>query len=204
MEQISDKLEQISYRIDYYKYNFSRWYITRKTNIKNNIINLYNLSMDNKGISILILSIILSLITQDKFTFFFWGTILYLLINHTKKVEDKKESDILKEIDFKLLGSGDDSLSALLDQFIADCFNRDVIFFRGIKDKEYINDKDEKEMLNSLLNSVAGGLSPILRDKLALYYGEQLDRILARKCFITVSLFVANNNKNIYNTPNQN
>ena len=86
--------------------------------------------MGNKGLSILILAIIISILTGDKFTYFFWGTILYLLIHHTKKVEDKKESDILKEIDFKLLGSGDDSLSALLDQFIADCFNRDVIFFR--------------------------------------------------------------------------
>ena len=59
-------------------------------------------------------------------------------------------------------------------------------------------------MLNSLLNSVASELSPILRDKLELYYGDQLDIILGRKCFITVSLFVANNNKNLYNVPNQN
>lgn len=204
MEQISDKLEQISYRVDYYKYNFSTWYKNKKFNIKNKLISLFKAAMGNKGLSILILAIIISILTGDKFTYFFWGTILYLLIHHTKRIEDKKESDRIKDIDFKLLGSGDESLSAILDQFIADCFNRDVIFFRGIKDKEYINDKDEKEMLNSLLNSVAGGLSPILRDKLALYYGEQLDRILARKCFITVSLFVANNNKNLYNVPNQN
>lgn len=204
MEQISDKFEQLSYRIDLYKYNISNWYKIKKRNIKNKITDLYNSAINNKGLSILIITIILSILTGDRFTYFFWGTILYLLIHHTKRIEDKKESDRLKDIDFKLLGSGEESLSAILDQFIADCFNRDVIFFRGVKDKEYINDKDEKEMLNTLLNSVASQLSPILRDKLKLYYGEELDIILGRKCFITVSLFVANNNKNIYNTPNKN
>ena len=204
MEQISDKFEQLSYRIDLYKYNISNWYKIKKRNIKNKITDLYNSAINNKGLSILIITIILSILTGDKFTYFFWGTVLYLLIHYTKRIEDKKESDRLKDIDFKLLGSGEESLSAILDQFIADCFNRDVIFFRGVKDKEYINDKDEKEMLNTLLNSVASQLSPILRDKLKLYYGEELDIILGRKCFITVSLFVANNNKNIYNTPNKN
>lgn len=199
-----EKFEQFMYRVDYHKYNFINWYRGLKTSMYNRIVSIFKLSMDNKGLSILILSILLSILTRDNFTYFFWGTVLYLLIHHTNRIKEEKEYDKLQDIDFKLLGAGEESLSAILDQFIADCFNRDVIFFRGIKDKEYINDKDEKEMLNTLLNSVASGLSPILRDKLALYYGNQLDSILARKCFITVSLFVANNNKNIYNVPNQN
>lgn len=199
-----EKFEQFMYRVDYHKYNIINKYRNFKIDTSNRFVSIFRSAMNNKGLSILILSILLSILTGDKFTYFFWGTILYLLIHHTNRIKEEKKSDKLKDIDFKLLGAGEESLSAILDQFIADCFNRDVIFFRGIKDKEYINDKDEKEMLNSLLNSVASGLSPILRDKLELYYGDQLDRILARKCFITVSLFVANNNKNIYNTPNQN
>lgn len=154
----------------------------------------------HKGLSLFFLCLFLSLITGEYTIFNFWGVIVYLLIIKKEKNNDEKELNYLNSIDFKLLDDAEDSLSSILDRFITDCFNRDVIFFRGIKDKEYINSKDEKEILDNLMNSVISNISPLLRKKIDLYYGEgQSDIIIGRKCFVIVSLFVANNNKAIYN-----
>ena len=174
-----------------------------KFKIKNFIVKYYNTGLnwisDHKGISLIIAFLLIILLTKE-YGIALFGIIIYLLILKKEKNDHEKEMDYLKLIDFKLLDDSEDSLSSILDKYINDCFNRDVIFFRGIKDKEYINTKDEKEMLDTLMNSAVANISPLLRKKIDLYYGEgQSDIIIGRKCFIAVSLFVANNNKAIYN-----
>lgn len=174
-----------------------------KFKAKNSISKYYNLLIDwisdHKGISLIVVfALIIFLSKLDHIALF--GIIIYLLILKKEKNDHEKEMDYLKLIDFKLLDDSEDSLSSILDKYISDCFNRDVVFFRGIKDKEYINAKDEKEMLDALMNSAVSNISPLLRKKIDLYYGEgQSDIIIGRKCFIVVSIFVANNNKAIYN-----
>ena len=174
-----------------------------KFKAKNSIRKYYNLLIDwisdHKGISLIVVFALIILLSKlDHIALF--GIIIYLLILKKEKNDHEKEMDYLKLIDFKLLDDSEDSLSSILDKYISDCFNRDVVFFRGIKDKEYINAKDEKEMLDALMNSAVSNISPLLRKKIDLYYGEgQSDIIIGRKCFIVVSIFVANNNKAIYN-----
>ena len=162
--------------------------------------------IDNKGQSIFIFVVIMGLL-GELWTYAFWGSILYIFILINRKMEYQREKDKLSIIDLDKLGDGEEGLKSLLTTFVSDCFERDVLFFRGIKDKEYINTKDEQDMLNSLLESVASNMSPSLRAKLDMYYGQgRTDIIVGRMCYQVVSIFVANNNKQIYNVkvPNMN
>ena len=162
--------------------------------------------IDNKGKAIFIFVAIMGLLGQ-LWTYAFWGSILYIFILINRKMEYQREKDKLAIIDLDKLTDNEDSLKAILTNFVSDCFDRDVLFFRGLQDKEYINTKDEQEMLNALLESVASNMSPSLRTKLDMYYGQgRTDIILGRMCYQFVSLFVANNNKPIYNSkvPNMN
>ena len=190
------------------KISFNYFNITNKLSelkfkIKNFIIKYYNAGLDwisdHKGISLIAAFVLMIFLTKE-YGIALFGIIIYLLILKKEKNDHEREMDYLKIIDFKLLDDTENGLSSILDKYINDCFNRDVVFFRGIKDKEYINTKDEKDMLDTLMNSAISNISPLLRKKIDLYYGEgQSDIIIGRKCFIVVSLFVANNNKAIYN-----
>ena len=162
--------------------------------------------IDNKGQSIFIFVVIMGLL-GELWTYAFWGSILYIFILINRKMEYQREKDKLAIIDIDRLNDGPESLKVLLTSYVSECFDRDVLFFRGLQDKEYINTKDEQEMLNALLESVTSNMSPSLRTKLDMYYGQgRTDIILGRMCFQFVSLFVANNNKQIYSAkvPNMN
>lgn len=192
MDKISFKYFNITNKLSELKYK-----------IKNFISKYFKDGLDwisnHKGISLIILFLIMIFITKE-YGISLFGIIIYLLILKKEKNDHEKEMDYLKLIDFKLLDDTENGLSSILDKYITDCFNRDVVFFRGIKEKEYINAKDEKEMLDTLMNSAVSNISPLLRKKIDLYYGEgQSDIIIGRKCFIVVSLFVASKNKAIYN-----
>lgn len=154
--------------------------------------------IDNKGKAIFIFVCIMGLL-GELWTYAFWGSILYIFILINRKMEYQREKDKLAIIDIDKLNDGEESLKVILTSYVSDCFDRDVLFFRGLQDKEYINTKDEQEMLNALLESVASNMSPSLRTKLDMYYGQgRTDIILGRMCYQFVSLFVANNNKQIY------
>lgn len=162
--------------------------------------------IDNKGKAIFIFVCIMGLL-GELWTYAFWGSILYIFILINRKMEYQREKDKLAIIDIDKLNDGEESLKVILSSYVSDCFDRDVLFFRGLQDKEYINTKDEQEMLNALLESVASNMSPSLRTKLDMYYGQgRTDIILGRMCYQFVSLFVANNNKQIYSAkvPNMN
>jgi hypothetical protein len=170
-----------------------------KNNIKAFAYKTINYGKNNPGISILIAALLLGILTNSPWTYYFWGSILYIFVLINRKMQYQKEKDKLAIIDINKLNDGPDGLKTILTSFVSDCFDRDVLFFRGLQDKEYINTKDEQEMLNSLLESVASNMSPSLRTKLDMYYGYgRTDIIIGRICYQLVSLFVANNNKQIY------
>ena len=104
----------------------------------------------------------------------------------------------MNSLDVKLLSDKETGIDKILSDYVEECFARDVLFFRGDTDS-YINNKSENEMLNQLLDVCAANISPLMREKLEQYYGEgNVDKIIGRKCFSTVTVFVANKNKNIY------
>ena len=181
--------------------------INIKTGLKEFIINTLDYAQENPGISILLVSLILGL-SGNTWYYYFWGSILYIFVLINRRMSYQREKDKIDMIDLDVL-SGETNLNTILVDFVSQCFDRDVIFFRGLKEKEYINTKDEKEMLDTLLESVASNISPSLRSKLDMYYGPgRTDIILGRICYQVVTMFVANNNKAIYptksNIPNMN
>ena len=174
---------------------------------KNVITNILDYAQENPGISILLVAMILGL-SGNTWYYYFWGSILYIFVLINRRMNYQREKDKIDMIDLDVL-SGETNLNTILVDFVSQCFDRDVIFFRGLKEKEYINTKDEKEMLDTLLESVASNISPSLRSKLDMYYGPgRTDIILGRICYQVVTMFVANNNKAIYptksNIPNMN
>ena len=169
--------------------------------LKNYLSVLLDNMQNNVAYSLIVISTILSILFCDKFTFFIFGIIVYILYLKKEKFEFEKRKFEIDSIDLRYMNvDNPESISKILDNYIEECFNRDVLFTRGLKKDEYINATTEQEMLNALLDSVTNNISFQLRNKLDLYYGkDRTDIVIGRKCFVYISLFVANNNKSTYN-----
>lgn len=156
----------------------------------------YDKCWNNKGMFILVVTLIATLATGMYYVVPLWGTVLYLLLLATNIFNYKKEKDAIDDIDISTFNK----LDAVLDNYIQNCYTRDVGFYRP-KSNDYITEKEQNKELGELLDSVAKNISPSMREKLERYYGKHnVDSILARKCLVFISLLAANNNKNIYTT----
>lgn len=155
--------------------------------------------LDNKGISILIMTIIFLIFGIDWLHSVLSGTILYVLTLMKSLVDHKIEKDRLDTIDIEYFEKANKDLEDPLDGYVDLCINEYMILFRGYKEAAYITDKEEALIRKEVLDLIASNMSPLMKRKFELYYGEgRLLEILARKCFIRISLFVADNNKKLY------
>ena len=85
-----------------------------------------------------------------------------------------------------------------LDAYVDICMSNRLILM-GYKEGSYITEVQEKEILKEVLEEVASNMGQLMKYKFELIYGVgHVDEVLANKCFIRVSLFVANNNKPRY------
>lgn len=189
-------LRQIMRKLDDSKLSISNKISSLSDNSKNAYKSVSNYIINHKGKSILVVSFLLSL--MDSCIWLFWGTVLYLLVELHRYLNYKMKRNDMNSLDVKLLSDKDTGIDKILSDYVEECFARDVLFFRG-DTENYINNKSENEMLNQLLDVCAANISPLMREKLEQYYGEgNVDKIIGRKCFSTVTVFVANKNKNIY------
>ena len=187
---------QIMRKLDDSKLSISNKISSLSDNSKNAYESVFNYIINHKGKSILVVSFLLSL--MDSCIWLFWGTVLYLLVELHRYLNYKMKRNDMNSLDVKLLSDKDTGIDKILSDYVEECFARDVLFFRG-DTENYINNKSENEMLNQLLDVCAANISPLMREKLEQYYGEgNVDKIIGRKCFSTVTVFVANKNKNIY------
>lgn len=187
---------QIMRKLDDSKLSISNKISSLSDNSKNAYESVSNYIINHKGKSILVVSFLLSL--MDNYIWLFWGTVLYLLMELHRYLNYKMKRNDMNSLDVKLLSDKETGIDKILSDYVEECFARDVLFFRGDTDS-YINNKSENEMLNQLLDVCAANISPLMREKLEQYYGEgNVDKIIGRKCFSTVTVFVANKNKNIY------
>ena len=187
---------QIMRKLDDSKLSISNKISSLSDNSKNAYESVSNYIINHKGKSILVVSFLLSL--MDSCIWLFWGTVLYLLVELHRYLNYKMKRNDMNSLDVKLLSDKETGIDKILSDYVEECFARDVLFFRGDTDS-YINNKSENEMLNQLLDVCAANISPLMREKLEQYYGEgNVDKIIGRKCFSTVTVFVANKNKNIY------
>jgi len=189
-------LRQIMIKFDDAKLSISNKISSLSDNSKNAYESVSNYIINHKGKSILVVSFLLSL--MDSCIWLFWGTVLYLLVELHRYLNYKMKRNDMNSLDVKLLSDKETGIDKILSDYVEECFARDVLFFRG-DTENYINNKSENEMLNQLLDVCAANISPLMREKLEQYYGEgNVDKIIGRKCFSTVTVFVANKNKNIY------
>ena len=133
------------------------------------------------------------------------GGILYSMVLAKKYIDHRIAKERLDTIEIDRLMLPDDnplrtqkSVSDIIGNYVEDCFDRDVLFFNVLKDDDYVDSPTEKRLLNELIESVSSNMSKELRDKLSLYYGSSLDKVIGRKCLATVSLYVAKHNHRLY------
>jgi hypothetical protein len=121
------------------------------------------------------------------------------MILGNRLVDHKIEQDQLDSLDIQFYNSTKDPNLDPLDSYVDDCFTRYLVIYKGYAQGIYITDKEEKNIMKELVDSVARSISPIMRKKFEMYYGRgNMDEIMSQKCFIRVSLYVANNNKQLY------
>lgn len=132
------------------------------------------------------------------------GCIIYLTIIIRQYVRNKIEQNILDNIDLDrwgdhIEGSEKKTIMEIIGEYVESCFDRDVLFFNVIDHEDYIDNETERQLLNELLDSALVNMSDQIRAKLAQYVGEEnLTKIIARRCMMTITIYTANHNKNIY------
>jgi len=143
-------------------------------------------------------------IFNDLLTIAISGSIIYLTISIRQYVRNKIEQETLNNIDLDRWGdytegSNKKTIMDIIGEYVESCFDRDVLFFNVINHDDYIDTETERQLLNELLDSALVNMSDQIRSKLALYTGsENLTRLIARRCMMTITIYVANHNKNIY------
>lgn len=181
-------------KIDDKKDSFKEW----KKKTGENLKDKFNKFISNEGKAIFIFSVLFAAITKSYFTFALIGCMIYGLILCKRYLNHKAKMEKMRMIDIDYFNFDKNKGVDPIDAFIDDCFNRYLILYRGYKEGQYLTSKDEKQILKYLVEEVSSHLSPLMRDKLALYYGDSLDDLLATKCFIRVSLYAASQKKSLY------
>lgn len=168
---------------------------------------IIDFTYDNVGLFIVYASIISSLFTNSLLESAIGGSIVYLVYIVKNYIQHRIRKERLESIDIERLGKTIDnknvvlkkSISDILNDYIEDCFDRDVLFFAPVQRDDYIDHEVEKQMLNSLLDSAISNMSEDIRILISTYYGEDsFNKILGRKCMGIITIFVAQHNKNIY------
>lgn len=154
--------------------------------------------MNNKVTILFIVSLLAAINTDQYLQWAIIFAILYMLILITKVANFGMRMKEMKEVDINFFNFQKTAGLDPMDAYINDCFQRYILLYRGFKQGSYVTEKDEKKMLADLISSVSENLSPVMRRKFELYYGPGMTDLLATKCYITVSLYCANEKKPIY------
>ena len=172
------------------------WYI----DLKRSIASIYYNLMDYKGPVIYLLCGIMCLFgSYHPLEYVLCASILYAAVLCRELVNHKKEKDTLDSIDIHYFETANKELEDPLDGYIDSCINEYMILYRGLNNTAYINDKEEQNMRRGVLDIVASNFGPLMKKKFEMYYGHgQVTNVLAKKCFIRISLYVANVNKTLY------
>ena len=121
-------------------------------------------------------------------------------------IKAKHRLKLLSELDIERLGNSKSasdlsklSINEIIGEYVEDCFNRDVLFLNPPKPDDYITEAQEKEYLNTLIDSATKNMSEMMYEKLSMYVGEEgLSVLIGRKCLATITIFVASHNHKMY------
>ena len=135
-----------------------------------------------------ITTILCSIFFEDKYFFMISGAVFYILYKTNIQLEHKTK---LLSIEMY-----DPEIPQILDKIIAEAFDEYFLYNKGFeKDKEYINGDEEKQILNTMINSVSSRLSESTLAKLEAYYNKDMvPNIISSKIYMLITAYVAQNN----------
>ena len=115
-----------------------------------------------------------------------------------KYVEHRIELERMQELDINYFNPSKDQGVDPLDALVDRCLSNKLIL-TGFQAGNYVNNAQEQDLLREVLEEVSSSIGPLMKAKFELIYGKgHVEEILANKCFIRVSLFVADQNKARY------
>lgn len=115
-----------------------------------------------------------------------------------KYVEHRIELERMQELDINYFNTSKDRGVDPLDALVDRCLSNKLIL-TGFQAGNYVNNAQEQDLLREVLEEVSSSIGPLMKAKFELIYGKgHVEEILANKCFIRVSLFVADQNKARY------
>lgn len=115
-----------------------------------------------------------------------------------KYVEHRIELERMQELDINYFNTSKDQGVDPLDALVDRCLSNKLIL-TGFQAGNYVNNVQEQDLLREVLEEVSSSIGPLMKAKFELIYGKgHVEEILANKCFIRVSLFVADQNKARY------
>jgi hypothetical protein len=115
-----------------------------------------------------------------------------------KYVEHRIELERMQELDINYFNTSKDQGVDPLDALVDRCLSNKLIL-TGFQSGNYVNNVQEQDLLREVLEEVSSSIGPLMKAKFELIYGKgHVEEILANKCFIRVSLFVADQNKARY------
>lgn len=145
---------------------------------------------------------------NDLLTISISGFLIYMAVLAKQYIKNKIEKETLENLDIDRFGNSMENKKSVIDiinEYIENCFDRDVLFFNIIDRDDYIDTETERRLLNELLDSALLNMSEEMRINLSRYVSEEgLTRIIGRRCMMVVTIFVANHNKNIYQQRDEN
>lgn len=173
--------------------------------LKNKIINIIDslkeMVLEYPGV-VIICTMMIIFPFNDLLTIFISGFLIYIAVLAKQYIKNKIEKETLESLDLDRFGNSTEnkkSVTDIINEYIENCFDRDVLFFNIIDRDDYIDTETERRLLNELLDSALLNMSEEMRIKLSRYISEEgLTRIIGRRCMMVVTIFVANHNKNIY------
>ena len=115
-----------------------------------------------------------------------------------KYVEHRIELERMQELDINYFNTSKDQGIDPLDALVDRCLSNKLIL-TGFQAGNYVNNAQEQDLLREVLEEVSSSIGPLMKAKFELIYGKgHVEEILANKCFIRVSIFVADQNKARY------
>ena len=108
----------------------------------------------------------------------------------------KKENNRLLEYSINVNAQINEEIPQILESITHECFDEYMVLNRAYKNKEYITDEEETNIMKEVGAMVAERLSPAAIDKLSTYYNKNmLAEIIGNKVYILVMGYAAENNQ---------
>ena len=126
--------------------------------------------------------------------------IIYAIRSYNKA---KTSESALTQYSLNLAAPLHEDMAPILDNMITKALDEYRVLNLGYKN-EYINEKQEQEIVNAVKDSISNRISPVFMDRLSLQYNKDaLPDVIAKKIILHVTAFVVENNSNQNTLPNE-